>query len=127
VKIIIDIVDHKEQRYETVGDWQLMPDGILITVSKLGNIYKEVCIAIHELVEAVLCMHRGISQWDVDKFDKSFEEMRVKGSLHYTGEPGDAVDAPYKKEHFFATTLERLLVAELGIDWTEYERQINSL
>jgi hypothetical protein len=42
-------------------------------------------------------------------------------------EPGDDRHCPIRKEHFFATSLERLLCAELDIDWFEYEKQIEGL
>ena len=37
------------------------------------------------------------------------------------------VNAPYRKEHFFATNLERLLAAELKVDWFEYDRYVDAL
>jgi hypothetical protein len=43
------------------------------------------------------------------------------------GEPGDHEHAPYRREHFFATNLERLLSAELGVDWFEYDRDVDAL
>jgi hypothetical protein len=42
-------------------------------------------------------------------------------------EPGDHPDAPYKREHCFATGIERLLAAELGVDWTAYEHTLDTL
>lgn len=36
-------------------------------------------------------------------------------------------NAPYRKEHFFATSLERLFSAELDVDWQEYERFVDAL
>lgn len=124
MKIVIAMIDHSEQRYPTVGDWQINDEGIVIKVSKLGDFYKEICIAMHELTEIVLCMKRGISQYDVDKFDMEFEKNRLEGSVE---EPGDSIEAPYRKEHFFATNIERQLVHELGIDWTEYNNQVEGL
>ena len=124
LKITIEIIDHLEQRYPTVGDWQITPDGLRITVSKLGDFFEESCVGVHELVEALICIKRGISQFDVDKFDMEFEKKRLAGNLD---EPGDSPDAPYKKEHFFATNIERLLTAELGIDWKTYNDKVEGL
>ena len=81
-------------------------------------------VALHELIEVALCEERGITCEQVDNFDKSFELHREPGNKD---EPGDDPAAPYRKEHFFATNLERLLAAELGIDWAEYERKLNEL
>jgi hypothetical protein len=124
MKVTINIIDHKEQRYDTCGDWQFTEDGLLITVSKLGDFYKEICVGIHELVEVVLCMKQGISQLAIDDFDTMYEAIRVEGD---TSEPGDAPDAPYNKQHFVATTIERILAHELGLDWFAYENTINIL
>jgi hypothetical protein len=147
MNINIKIIPHSEQRYETIGDWwfeykeaekpytnsseinPLAPTSLEIRVSNLGNtnvrdFYGSLCIAVHELIEVILCSRRGITQEQVDKFDKDFESKRQEGN---TNEPGDDPAAPYRKEHFFATSIERLLAAELGIDWKEYEDKINSL
>jgi hypothetical protein len=55
----------------------------------------------------------------------AFEKARESGRV--SGEPGDAPDSPYRREHFFATSLERLLAAELGVDWAVYEAHVDSL
>lgn len=124
MRIVIDIIDHKEQRYSTCGDWQITPEGLLITVSKLGDFYQKMCVGVHELVESILCLKRGVSQYDVDQFDTQFEANRLPND---TSEPGDNIDAPYKNEHFVATNIERILARELGIDWSSYENTINNL
>src|SRR5207237_9118850 len=82
-------------------------------------------VAVHELVESMLTRYRGISEESIGSFDMAFEEKRERGLVR--GEPGDAPDAPYRREHFFATNLERLLAAELGVDWPIYETYIDSL
>ena len=122
-------IAHKDQRYETVGDWQVTPTKdnekvLTITVSNTGNWKYDALVGVHELVEAILCLDRGVSQEDVDKFDREFEAKRHPGN---DNEPGDDPEAPYKKEHFFATNIERLLSAELGVDWNEYEQTLNTL
>lgn len=111
--------------YATVGDWNWTSAGNLnITVTKLGDYRKEFAVAIHELVEVMLCRERGIHQEDVEKFDRSFEDKREPNNFD---EPGDSPYAPYKREHFFATTIERQIVHEFGLDWSKYEDAINAL
>lgn len=141
--INIKTIPHKEHRYETVGDWwfeykdtslksytidsemnPLAPSSLEIRVSDLSNPLMEVCVAVHELIEVILCSHKGITQEQVDKFDKDFEANRQQNNFD---EPGDSPLAPYKDQHCFATGIERLLVAELGIDWKKYEETINNL
>ena len=119
MKITINSIEHKDQRYPTVGDWFYEPDGSLtINVSRMQDSRYELLVAIHELIEAALCEDRGITQDAVDQFDKDFEENRHPDNLD---EPGDDPRAPYRREHCFATGVERLLAAELEVDWKTYE------
>lgn len=110
----VQTIPHTAQRYPTVGDWYFKHKGILkINVSELESVDYEFLITIHELVEAYLCLSRGISDESVDLWDKTF-----KGE----GEPGDSPEAPYHKEHVFALSIEKALAAELGVDWEEYNK-----
>jgi hypothetical protein len=81
-------------------------------------------VALHELIEVTLCEERGITCEQVDAFDKAYERTRPKGD---ESEPGDSPDAPYRKEHFFSTSIERLMAAELGVDWAKYDEAIYKL
>jgi hypothetical protein len=126
LNIHIKTIKHKDQRYETIGDWVWQPNGRLdITISDLGDTYKETLVAIHELVEVMLCRLRGISQEEVDNFDMEYEARRSPEDT--TSEPGDSALAPYKDEHRFATIIEQAICHEMGIDWKEYEKTIYSL
>lgn len=127
MKIIIETVPHKSQRYETVGDWYRDPDQpnvLHIKVSEEIGTKPAMLVALHELVEVLLCEDRGITQEQVDDFDSNFEFHREDGN---TDEPGDDPAAPYRKEHFFATNIERLMGAEYGVDWKQYDDAINAL
>ena len=126
MKITIETIPHKDQDYDTVGCWKFdAADGDLhILVSALGDWRREALIAFHEIAEALLCRSRHIDTKQVDAFDFAFEAKRAEGD---TSEPGDDPACPYRREHFFATTVERLLAAELGVDWAEYERAVNAL
>lgn len=124
MKIIIETVPHDEQRYPTVGDWFWQDDILHIVVSDLGNFEMEAAVAVHELIEVLLCRHRGIAQSEVDRFDEQYEAQRPEGDI---SEPGDDRAAPYHKEHCFATGVERLLISELDISWQVYDDAINSL
>ena len=125
MKITINSIEHKDQRYPTVGDWFYEPDGSLtINVSRMQDSRYELLVAIHELIEAALCEDRGITQDAVDQFDKDFEENRHSDNLD---EPGDDPRAPYRREHCFATGVERLLAAELEVAWKTYESFLDLL
>ena len=122
----IKIIPHKEQRYETVGDWFFNPDNsrLTIRVSNMQNAKYEFLVALHEQVEAMLCLERKINEKDITLFDMVYEAERQEGDF---SEPGDSSNAPYKKEHFFATNIERLMALELGVSWEDYEKAVNSL
>ncbi len=105
--IIISSVN--KQRYDTVGDWYKKNGKWIIKVSKTKTEW-EWLIAVHELIEMILCEHRKIKEADVTKFD-----------LNYTGkEPGASKKAPYYREHAFATKVERMLAKQLNIKWRKY-------
>lgn len=128
MKIHIETIPHHMQRYPTVGDWFVDDTGTLqIKVSDMGNKDYEHLVALHELVEVLLCQKRGITTEEVDQFDKQFEKDREAGLHTDDEEAGDDPKAPYRKEHFFATNIEALMSAELGVDWKEYEQTVMNL
>ena len=125
MRIVIETVPHASQEYPSVGDWRRDADGTLqIKVSQeIGDKFA-LLVALHELIEVTLCEERGITCAQVDAFDKAYERKRPEND---DSEPGDHPEAPYRKEHFFATSIERLMAAELGVDWAKYEEEIYKL
>jgi hypothetical protein len=114
--IVIATVSHGQQRYPTLGDWYPGEDGALnIVISSLPG-PSALAVAIHELVEAVLCNWDSITAEEVDTFDM---EHLAGGEI---GEPGDHPEAPYREQHKVATRIERAVVEALGIPWREHER-----
>lgn len=118
MRVTIKTIPHKEQRYPTCGDWRFDAEGNLeIAVSEMDDWRYEMLVAFHELAEALMCRHRGISEQDVTAFDVAFEKNRgVLGE----GEPGDQKDAPYHKEHVFAENLECMLAGQLDVEMPDY-------
>lgn len=127
MNVCIKTIPHKDHRYETVGDWWFEGKNLHIRISEMGNWRYEMCVAVHELVEALLCKHSKVTQKSVDKFDKMFENEREQRLHSYDEEPGDDPDAPYKVQHCIATGVERIVAALLGVCWRSYEMKINSL
>lgn len=125
MKIEVQTIPHHEQRYPTVGDYWEEEGVVQIRVSEMHDWRYVILVAVHELIEMMLARYRGISEDDIGRFDMEFERKREQGAV--TGEPGDAAEAPYRREHFFATNVERLLAAELGVDWPIYETYVDSL
>lgn len=124
MKIRIDTIPHKDQRYPTVGDWFIEDDTIVIRVSQMDSWRHEALVIIHELVELFLCRGDGVSQEKVDAFDKEFERNRMEGD---ESEPGESDGAPYNKQHRLASGVERTVAAGLNVNWERYEKELNSL
>ena len=143
MKVIIQTIPHEKQPYDTVGDWRFenakgepieqvealskanTDDCVLrINVSNMGNWKYEMLVAMHELAETLMCMHDGVMVEDVDAFDKKFEAAREEDN---TDEPGDDPRAPYARQHCIATAIERLMCAQLGCAWNEYDDAVMKL
>ena len=112
--IIIGFVNKQEQGSDNAGDYYIENGTLHIRILKnTTRKYKRNClyeflILVHEVIEALLVIARNIPIRKIDEFD-----IRYKGD----GEPGDHKDAPYRKEHKFATKVEKMMAKELGIKW----------
>lgn len=121
----IRTIPHRQQRYNTVGDYQTSDNGnVYFTISEMANWRYEFLVALHEQIEKMLCFHRDISEARIDAFDIKYEENRKEGDL---SEPGNDPSAPYHNEHMLATIIEKLVANELGVDWDEYDKTVSSL
>jgi hypothetical protein len=121
---VIRIIPHDKHRYETVGDYWYHGDTREVRISDMNDEDCEFLVTIHELVEAHLCRKHGIDENAITAFDVAFEENRKEGNVD---EPGDSPEAPYQKEHQFATKIEKLIAEELGINWEEYDKLVVNL
>jgi hypothetical protein len=121
MRITVLSIPQAEQRYDTLGDWWFDADGTLqVRVSSDQSLRdgkpteaEQALIALHELVEALLCRQRGITAEAVTEFDTAFAE--TIGQANPDAEPGDHPRAPYRREHRFAMLVEHLFAHELGI------------
>ena len=124
MRVVIESIPHKEQRYDTCGDYYQESDygydTLSIKVSELTDRREMLLVAIHELIEWALCQAKGVSIQAIDHFD-------IDGDHHGCAEPGDCSEAPYYTQHQIATGIERILAAEMGVDWTTYEKHIQEL
>ncbi|MFA6475944.1 MAG: hypothetical protein WCV68_00860 [Candidatus Paceibacterota bacterium] len=123
-KIEIKVIQDEDQRYNTVGDYFVKKDKWEIIVSDLPSWKYEALVAIHELVEMVLCDDRKITNKSIDEFDIEYNKHRPEDDA---SEPGDDPQAPYYKEHQFATKIEKMMAEELGVDWETYNKAIAKL
>ena len=123
--LAVKVIPHEQQRYNTVGDYFTDEDGVeQFRISLLAENKYEHLAMIHEIVERVLTFHAGVTNDAIDQFDIAFEKRREKEIL---GEPGDDPKAPYYRMHQIATIVERIVAAELGVDWHQYELSLNDL
>lgn len=126
-KVVIEVIPHLAQRYETCGDWYRTVDNrghatLHIFASKLDpeidpHNLMSLCVGYHELSEALACIANNIIERDVDEFD-----------FAYRGDdPGGDPKAPYVHQHNFAMAQEKHLLVAMGFFWSIYEKAINRL
>lgn len=124
LQICFKVIPASEQRYPTCGDYWQDEDGVWqFRVSRMGNLFYEVLVLVHELVEWAMCEVIGISVSEIDRFDKMFEEERAAGKWT-DEEPGDDERAPYRYQHQCATKVERLAAEFFKVDWGTYSRSV---
>lgn len=126
----IEVIPHKEQRYDTCGDyWEDKDGAIQFRISDLSDGRYELSVLFHEMFELFRLQERGITIPSIDRFDVAFEDLRTKyPALLGSQEPGNMVSAPYHKEHVEATKLERFVLCDLfGEEWDAYDALIDSL
>lgn len=99
-----------------MGDWFFDGTVLVVRVSKMSDIRYTIAVAVHELVEAVLCTQNGVTPEAVDAFDM--------GPGADYDEPGKHPSAPYHKEHIEATSIERKLITRLGVPWDIYDKAV---
>ncbi len=109
---------HNLQRYDTVGDWEFDAGDLFIKVSECkGYADYENLVALHEMIEALLCQARGITGKIVDDWDLAHLDHP---------DPGSIPQCPYFREHMFASMIERAMAAELDVNWDEYEAALEA-
>lgn len=119
MKIIIESIPQGKHRYETLGDYWRAADGaVYIRVTEHPDWRYPFLIALHEMIEEAVTYHRGIAEKDIMAFDVVHPEL---------DDPGMHPDAPYRKEHEFATAIEMLAAQQLGVCWAEYEKAMAAI
>jgi hypothetical protein len=114
----VHVIPHEEQRYDTVGDWQWQGDGLVVTVSDLGDHRFNLLVAAHEATEALLSRRDGVTEQEVDAWDLAHPDAE---------EPGEVDGCPYFNQHAEASRVERVLADVMRVDWAEYEQAFERL
>ena len=110
MRIVIQSIPPESIRYLTCGDWYFTQDGELI-VEVPDFKYapdSQFLVALHELVEAYLCLRNGIREEDVSAWDIAHPDAE---------EPAEVEGSPYGDEHETATIVEKIVCQALGINW----------
>jgi hypothetical protein len=116
--IQIETKPPKEMRYRTVGDWFFTAQGLTIQVADTGNWKYNILVAIHELIEVILCRDAGVTEKQVDKFDLAHQDDE---------DPGTHPKAPYGVQHLTAMGVEMILAACMGVKWRAYEESLDRI
>lgn len=116
-EITIRFIPQDDHRYDTVGDWFFEGRKLVVLVSRMSNEVHQQAVAIHELVEALLCNAADVSQEAVDYFD-------MVGLGKDSDEPGFEPTAPYHKQHCWADVVERTFIAAAGLSWSAYDQAV---
>jgi len=127
MNIHIKTIPHKQQRYETCGDYWDTKKGEEFRISKMLDKKYEMLVAIHELIEKFLADCKGIKEPDTTAFDMNFEKERKLGLHDIDEEPGFDPFCPVFRQHAISTKIERMLAREIGVNWAEYDSIVNSL
>jgi hypothetical protein len=115
----IETVSPKVMRYRTVGDWFWESPGcLIIQVADTGNWIYNLLVAVHELIEVILCEVAGISEKRVSAFDLAHQD---------DDDPGTHPKAPYHEQHITAMGIEMILAARAGVKWRIYEDALDRI
>ena len=112
------IIPHKEQDYDTCGNYGEDGCGWWMEISKMERWEYEALVAVHELVEMILTKQHKVSWNKITDFDN----FNIKHP-----DPGTLKHAPYHKEHIFSMKIEKMLCKELGISWEKYDKSFKKL
>lgn len=119
------VIETGTPRNEQAGDWYEDEDtgDIHITTTDMPRA-SVIAIAVHELVEWLLCEDAGITDQQVTIFDAQFESERVAGLHKEKDEAGDDTRSPYRDQHEAATFAERAVCAALNLWWEKHEKDV---
>jgi hypothetical protein len=129
-ELAVKLIPHEQQRYNTAGDYFTDQNGVEqfrvslpVDLQDAGDFAEKYAhlVMIHEIVERVLTYHAGVSNEAIDAFDIEWTKRNDDG------EPGDEPTAPYYRMHQIASIVERIVAAELGVNWQDYELSLNEL
>ena len=115
MKITLEVIPHEQQRLGAAGDWWFEPNGDLqVRVSDLGDWRYNFLVLRHEMDEAILCQHNGVTTAMVD--EDQANESPTDDPDSFSGYPG----ARYQNQHNDALAAEWVMSQLLNVDWVLY-------
>jgi hypothetical protein len=108
----------------TGADWWFDSDNNLeVRVAlELSDWKERMCLAVHEIAEALMCKYMGVTYEMVDNFDSFYgDENEIDLNA------GDDMRCPYRLPHMFATAIERILAGFMMVDWVGYDKRLGDL
>jgi len=117
-KIIIKYINHKNQLYNSDGDYYEHGKDWDVYISKMEDWRYSFACTIHELVEMALTKNNKINWKNITDFDIKHPKFL---------DPGHHKDAPYHTEHMEAEKIEREIIKLFGLDWDTYEKDYAKL
>ena len=123
MKVIIETVPFKQQRKfhgkPILGDWFFKGDDLTIRMVDLGDWRYNYLYACHEMDEAFLCKHAGLSTKVVDDWCNKPDSAPECGESNPDSFSGYG-EAPYQAQHNDALSLEWIRARFLGVTWPDY-------
>lgn len=124
MNIDIKVVTHDQMRPNVHGaDWYFeIRDGVetlVVRIEPMANWKYEALLQMHEAFEAILCKASGVTVEQVDKFDTQYDLTHPIDC-----NAGDDPEAPYRREHTYATAVERIMAGAMNVCWDTYDRDL---
>lgn len=127
MNIKITFIPHKEHRFTTIGFWYVEKNTLHIEISKEICWENRVAVLFHELIEAAICISKGITTEQCDEFDELFELEYAMGKWPKSVEAGFDKRCPYRKGHIWGSRFERLVIFLLGADKKKLDAECDKL
>lgn len=125
MKVTIEVIPFEQQRKfngkPILGDWFFdeQTDVLSIKMVDLGDWRYNLLYARHEMDEAFLCKHNGISTKVVDDWCNLPDDDPRVGESNPDSFSGYG-EAPYQAQHNDALAAEWIMSRLLGVSWDEY-------
>jgi hypothetical protein len=133
LKINIRTKPIRKFRTKDVGDyyWIISPvpeENVLkIVIAEMENPDYEFLVALHEFIESYLLIRRKANFEEIEKWENQFLKEKEEGRRPQNAVAGEQKDCPYRKEHTFATKVEKIVAKHLKVNWRQYDKYLDNL